>query len=362
MRSFVLLLPLLLTGLSAEAEETVRIDMGASEGAAVVRGAGLSLGPDVDEGDFTPLAGESVEILLTPEGVRVMGEASARGEAVRIRAGQDGGLSAGGRAVRGEVVVRAAKGRLQLINVVPLEDYLGAVLGSEMPVSFPDEALKAQAVAARTYALQKKLEALGQPFHLGSSVLHQVYGGLQREEARTRAAVEATRGEVLTHDLAPIEAYFHASCGGRTESGKAALGRGLPYLASVGCSCGRTASARWELELKPEELRPVFGGEVKRLEVEGRTSTGRVLALRAAGKRVDAVTFRQKLGYTRVKSLWFEVTAPRKKGQPFRLKGHGYGHGAGMCQVGARTHAEDGWDYRGILGHYYPGAELQRLY
>ncbi|MEN9799100.1 MAG: hypothetical protein RL653_2796 [Pseudomonadota bacterium] len=362
MRSFAFLLSVLLTCLPARAEETVRIDMGAPEGTAVVRGAGLSLGPDVDEGDFTPFAGESVEVRWTLGGVQVAGEEAARGEAVRIRAGREGGLSAGGRTVRGEVVVRAAKGRLQLINVVPLEDYLGAVLGSEMPVSFPDEALKAQAVAARTYALQKKLEALGQPFHLGSSVLHQVYGGLQREEARTRAAVEATRGEVLTHELAPIEAYFHASCGGRTESGKAALGRGLSYLQSVSCRCGRTASAKWELELKPEELRAVFGGEVRRLEVEGRSTTGRVLALVGAGRRVDAVTFRQKLGYTRVKSLWFEVTAPRKKGQPFHLRGHGYGHGAGMCQVGARTHAEDGWDYRRILGHYYPGAELQRLY
>ena len=352
---------LLLLPLAASAEETVRIDMGAQEGVAVVGGRGLSIGPDVDEGEFAPCPGDQLEVTLAPAGVWITGEAAPR-EAVRVRAGEGGTLSAAGRSVRGEVVVRAHKGRLQLVNVVTLEAYLAAVLGSEMPPSFPEEALKAQAVAARTYALQKKLESLGQPFHLGSSVLHQVYGGLAREEARTRAAVEATRGEVLTSDLAPIEAYFHASCGGRTESGQAALGRALPYLASVPCSCGRTPQARWELSLPSAELEALFGGEVKRLEVEGRTATGRVERVRAAGRRMDAVSFRQKVGYTRVKSLWFDVVQPKKKGQPVVLRGHGYGHGAGLCQVGARTHAEDGWDYRRILSHYYPGAELQRIY
>ena len=89
----------------------------------------------------------------------------------------------------GDVVVRLYKEGLQLINVIPLEDYLSAVLGSEMPTSFPLEALKAQAVAARTYALQKKLEAYGSPFYMGSSVLHQVYGGVNQrgpEDARRR--------------------------------------------------------------------------------------------------------------------------------------------------------------------------------
>ncbi|MBM4381389.1 MAG: SpoIID/LytB domain-containing protein [Deltaproteobacteria bacterium] len=355
------LFPVLLLPLSAGAEETVRIDMGTQEGTAAVSGRGLSLGPDVDEGEFAPWAGEQVEVTLAPGGVWLRGEPSPR-EAVRVRAGEGETLTAAGRSVRGEVVVRANKGRLQLVNVVTLEQYLAAVLGSEMPPSFPEEALKAQAVAARTYALQKKLEALGQPFHLGSSVLHQVYGGLAREEARTRAAVKATHGEVLTVELAPIEAYFHASCGGRTESGQSALGRPLPYLASVPCTCGRTPQAFWELALPAAELKALFGTEVKKLEVEERSATGRVQGLRSGGRRMDAVSFRQKAGYTRVKSLWFDVVQPRKKGQPVVLRGRGYGHGAGLCQVGARTYAEDGWDYRRILGHYYPGAELQRIY
>src|SRR5919204_152232 len=117
---------------------------------------------------------------------------------------------------------------------IHMGDVSGEVLVSADGLGFSsdveDAALKAQAVAARTYALHKKLEAYDEPYHLGSSVLHQVYGGLRREDERTRAAVEATRGEVLTWELQPIEAYFHAACGGHTEEGLPALSRDLPYL------------------------------------------------------------------------------------------------------------------------------------
>ena len=109
-------------------------------------------------------------------------------------------------------------------------------------------------MAARTYALQKKLESLDEPFYLGSSVLAQVYGGTHREDRRSRAAVDATRGEVLTYELAPIEAYFHSSCGGRTEAGPAALNRDLPYLKSVECPCGGIPQSRWSATLQGCEL------------------------------------------------------------------------------------------------------------
>ena len=110
--------------------------------------------------------------------------------AVRFRAGAtehgtgDEVIQAGTTSVRGDVVALVQRGRLLLVNVLLMEDYVVAVLGGKMPPSFPLEALRAQAVAARTYALNKKLEALDEPFHLGSSVLAQVYGGLERETPR----------------------------------------------------------------------------------------------------------------------------------------------------------------------------------
>jgi stage II sporulation protein D len=364
----VALLLLLLAPFRALAVETMRIAMGDAHGEVRVSGPGLSFGPDTEDARFHPLPQDSAVVRRRGSRLELNG-APIIGGAVRFRAGAssaDAGvpgptpLRAGDMEVRGDVVVRLFQDGLQLINVIPLEDYLAAVLGSEMPVSFPLEALKAQAVAARTYALQKKLGAYGSPFHLGSSVLHQVYGGLHREEARTRAAVEATRGEVLTHELAPIEAYFHASCGGRTESGQQALHRDLPYLQPVECPCGSLPASRWSALLSDAELRAALGHSPEGFRVTGRTPTHRVNRLASSsGASLDGVTFRRKLGYSRLKSLHFDM---ERTSGGWHFSGRGYGHGAGLCQWGAKALADQGRSYRDILLHYYPGTELQQLY
>jgi stage II sporulation protein D len=354
---------------AAGAVETMRIAMGESPDEVSLSGKGLSFGLDVEDGRFTPAPGDRAVVRQVDGRIEIDGapwpEAS-----VRLRAGewaQDAGvpgrsaIRANGFEVRGDVVVRVKGRGLESINVIPLEDYLAAVLGGEMPRSFPLEALKAQAVAARTYALQKKIESLDQPWHLGSSVIHQVYGGLEREDPRTREAVEATRGEVLTWELQPIEAYFHASCGGHTEDGRPALGRDLPYLRSVSCPCGGLPASHWEATIPAEELREALGQpRTGQLEVLRRTRTGRVEMLSSGAKQIDAATFRRKVGYTRIKSLDFEVTA--KRNGELHFVGRGYGHGAGLCQWGAKAMADAGQDYRQILAHYYPGTELQQLY
>lgn len=357
---FRLTLALLLLGSSAAfAVETVRIDMGVAETQTTLEASSLSFGEDVDEGHFEKLPGRSVTVRRVGDHLELDGKPVAQ-QAVRFRTSDGAGIQAATMTVRGEVVVRLYRKRLQLVNVVPLEEYLAAVLGSEMPVSFPPEALRAQAVAARTYALQRKLMTYGQPFHLASSVLSQVYGGLSREDPRTRAAVEATTGLVLTYDLQPIEAYFHSSCGGRTETGLAALGRDLPYLPSVTCACGKLPSSRWDLLLPVSELRPLFGKDAVGVKVAGRSRTGRALRVSSGARTVDAVSFRQKVGYNRLKSLSFDVEPTR--GEQVRITGQGFGHGAGLCQWGAKVYADAGWDYRKILNHYYPGAELQKIY
>ncbi|MDQ3264892.1 MAG: SpoIID/LytB domain-containing protein [Myxococcota bacterium] len=356
-----------LLALPAPAFETVRIAMGPVDDRVLIQGQGLAYGSDADDARLTA-APSGALVVRNVKGRLYLDGAPWLGESVRFRAGEDlrdagvpgpEPIKAGSLEVRGDLVVRARGGRLVVINVVSLEDYLAAVLGSEMPRSFPDEALKAQAVAARTYALHKKLQAYGEDFHLGASVLHQVYGGLAREDARTRAAVEATRGQVLTYDLAPIEAYFHASCGGKTESGLQALGRPLPYLRPVACGCGALASSHWNLTLPREELATLFPG-ASGLTPDGLTATGRVRRVQLGGVETDAVRFRAKVGYSRVRSLAFEVVSSDQRA--FHLRGRGSGHGAGMCQWGAKLYADQGWDYLQILSHYYPGTELQTLY
>jgi stage II sporulation protein D len=350
---------LLLAPLSAHAVETMRIAMGEVHGEVRVSGTALVFGSDSEDAEFVPAGAESAIVRRRGKRLELNGS-PVIGDAVRFRAGGESSVRAGSMEVRGDVVVRLYKDRLQLINVIPLEDYLAAVLGSEMPVSFPLEALKAQAVAARTYALQKKLEAYGSPFHLGSSVLHQVYGGIHREDARTRTAVLATRGEVLTYELAPIEAYFHSSCGGQTESGLAALGRELPYLQPVECPCGRLPASRWSATLSDSELQTALGDAPDGFRVSSRTATQRVNRVAtASGLSLDGATLRRKLGYTRLKSLGFEV---ERTASGWHFSGRGYGHGAGFCQWGAKALADSGLAYRDILLHYYPGTELQQLY
>jgi stage II sporulation protein D len=345
-----------LSALSAPAAETMRIAVGMERSAVAVSGEGLRQGPDQDEAELTPAASPALQV-TREQGRLLVGGHPVEGPAVRFRA--QGALTVDGTRVDGDVVVLPGKTGLQAVNVLPLEAYLEGVLGSEMPPSYPMEALKAQAVAARTYALSRKLEQYDQPFHLGSSVLSQVYKGLAAVDPRTHQAVQATRGQVLTWMLQPIEAYFHASCGGHTESGLDALGRDLPYLQSVDCPCGQLPQSAWSLTLGPGELAALGAVKGATLKVQGRSPTGRARSVALGPRTVDAVWLRERLGYSRLKSLTFDISRAR---QGWRLDGHGFGHGAGLCQWGARVYAEKGWDFRRILLHYYPGTELQTLY
>ncbi|HEX9050517.1 MAG TPA: SpoIID/LytB domain-containing protein [Anaeromyxobacter sp.] len=252
------------------------------------------------------------------------------------------------------------------VRELSLEEYVAGVVSGEMPASFPPEALKAQAVAARSYALTRKIEAQAadRAFDVGTGVLHQVWS--ERPRAAARAAAQATAGEVLVFGREPVEAYFHAACGGRTEGGLAALGRDLPYLASVECGkCGGAPGVAWTVRVPAAELARAAGlpGKATAARVSARTATGRAERVEVvAGGRtasVAAVELRQRLGFERLPSLAFDLRAGRGG---FVLDGRGRGHGAGMCQWGAAQLAREGMGYREILARYYPGTEVVRMY
>src|SRR5207249_6615975 len=132
----------------------------------------------------------------------------------------------------GRLEVFRDRGRLVAVNVVDLEDYVAEVVASEVSPAWPAEALKAQAVAARTFAVaQKVAQGPGARAHLGASVLDQVYKGTAHPAPAALKAARATAGEVLTYGAAPIAAYFSASCGGVSESPQAAFHVDVPYLA-----------------------------------------------------------------------------------------------------------------------------------
>ena len=206
----------------------------------------------------------------------------------------------GRRRYRGLVRVLPEGDRLQAVNQLGLEHYLASVVGSEMPASWPAEALRAQAVAARTYALaQLKPEA---PFDLRSTVASQVYRGTEAETESTRSAVAATRSLVLSHGGSLIEAVFHSSSGGSTENSGELWTRQLPYLVSVPDRDKLSPWHQWSVRFEPEQLRRAFQetAGASRIEVLAASSTGRVRRARVIGPAgsldLSGSELRQRLG------------------------------------------------------------------
>ncbi len=354
-----------LSASAARAAEVVRIAVTSGAAGVEIAGQGLSAEPLREGARPRPVPGGRARLRVEGDVLLLDGE-PVDGAGVVFTA--TGPVLHAGRRLSGEVEVRRAAGGLTVLDVRPMEDYVAAVVGGEMPPSFPPEALKAQAVAARTFAVGKKLEAREQAldYDLGSSVLDQVYPGAGGADPRARAAAVATAGEVLVKDHRPIEAYFHSSCGGRTERGADALGRDLPYLASGPCDrCQGSPQWRWTLRLRGGELGTLAGlpGAATGARIVRTTSTGRAARVEIAsgGSRVviDGVELRKRMGWERLPSLAFGI---RRAGTDFVLEGRGSGHGVGLCQWGAAGRARAGEGYRAILARYYPGAEILRMY
>lgn len=258
---------------------------------------------------------------------------------------------------------------LLVVNELPLEDYLVGLINCEISSSWPIEAIKAQAVIARTYAVNRRETRRNALYHLESSVIDQVYNGCEIEDNRARRGVSETAGEVLMYDGAVIQAFYHSSCGGKTEAAENVWGKSIPYLKGVDCQyCQLSPSSAWDLKLSLKEV-----GE--RLRAAGFKATG-LIDIRAGVrnsrgrlKNVIAVTqggefaipgdqFRKAIGYGVIKSTNFTV---RVVSGDVVFSGLGNGHGVGLCQWGAKQRALEGFSYSEILSYYYPGTELKQL-
>jgi stage II sporulation protein D len=349
----------------AAAEEVVRVAVTVGAARATLAAAGLACAPLAEDAAPRAVDGGRADVDVEGGTLRLDG---APVDAAGVRCSAPGPIRHGAFRLDGEVEVRRAAGGLDVVHALRMEDYVAAVAGAEMPPTFPPEALKAQAVAARTFAVAKKLEAVaaGRPWHVGATVVHQVYEASGAVDPRARAAADATSGEVLAYDDEPADAFFHAACGGRTESGAAALGRDRPYLQPVACGrCAGTPLDRWTRRFDGGELARAIGlpRPVTGLRVSERSASGRVARVEVeagtARATLTGADLRQRVGWKRLPSLSFE---PRRAGGRFVLEGRGAGHGAGMCQWGAAGLAREGLGYREILAHYYPGTELRRMY
>ncbi len=298
-------------------------------------------------------------------------------QALEVVPDESGAIHVGDRPYRGALqIVRDARGRLSLRNRLPVDDYLRGVVGAEMPADFPAEALRAQAIIARTYALHgpEPLPGEVEP-PLTDSVMSQVYRGVAGEDPRIQRAVADTSGLVLTAGGELFTGYFHSTCGGATADVFRVFGRTpSPPLRGVVCGyCDAARYSRWSETISRvdvERAASMLGspGKLAALEVSDRDGAGRAMRLKitVAGraqrhtKEVPAADFRLALGPERLRSSF--ITGIADLGDGLRFEGRGFGHGVGLCQLGARQMAVRGFGAKAILLHYFPGAEMRKLY
>jgi stage II sporulation protein D len=315
----------------------------------------------------TPAAEGSGSVILSARGEKILwGGGKPLSSPIDIAA--PSGLRLGGKQLVGRIRVSARKGQLLAVAVVPLEEYVTAVVSREAPPSFHPEALSALAVAVRTYVLTA-MEKPRDPTHdVVAGVEDQVFEGMDNVAEVFRKAAGSTRGEVLAFRGALARAAYHSACGGRTENARDAWGTDVPYLRSLACDdCLDSPVRRWDYRMTAKEGKRVAlslgvrAAEDLKIEIAGRSSTGRASRVRLSTERVSrevsAAAFRREAGYSRVKSLKMEIVPV---GNGWIFAGEGYGHGVGMCQWGANGMAKNGKTYREILARYFPDTALAR--
>ncbi len=268
-----------------------------------------------------------------------------------------------------------------VINRVDLESYIKSLLANEMRFDWPIEALKAQAVAARSYALEKiqsnevsKLNGFESFYHVENSEKHQVSGSFSDEKQSTSVATKQTRGEVLiakSGKLVPI--FFHAKCGGKTLRPEMVWSNPVEGYTEVICPyCHDSNQGQWNFELNQLDFKHNLNQILKIHYAESDKSNQptllapdktytRELNLYQSGelKTVKKAYFRKLLGRNKIKSNNFKVV---KKDDKLILAGTGYGHGVGMCQHGALALAKKGYSYKQILKHYFPYHVIKKVY
>ena len=272
-------------------------------------------------------------------------------------------------------LVSRTEGRVYRLD---LEEYLVGVVAAEMPACFELEALKAQAVAARTLAIRRMKRFGGkgcQHFHyadicddpaehqawLGEKSLKKRWPGLSfyGNYRKIKRAVEETSGLVMIYQNQPIDAVFHSTCGGETASAKDVWNNQIPYLARVKCDFDKhsprysnTFTFTWD-EL--ERHFKISGSLFKNLRIISLTPQGRISTLGLGDQSIKGNEFRNKLGLTSTCFSWKKSAS----GLTFTVKG--YGHGVGLCQYGADGLGKRGWRYHQILKYYYRGISFARI-
>lgn len=255
------------------------------------------------------------------------------------------------------VIKVSHKGQIESMG---LETYVASVLAGEVSPSWPIEALKAQAIASRTFALKRMKERKGRSYHVENSYMDQVFRHMP--DKIFVEAVRETAGLVLSFNGELAESSFHSTCGGHTANAKETWGQAYSYLEGVPCSfCTISPAYKWTTSMSTADLQKKLGAKIADIKVLKRASDERIMSLELNKQtKMSGHQFRMKAGPLKVKStLIYDF---KLKDKNIEMSGQGFGHGVGLCQYGTLGMARAGHTSEQILAHYYPKTSIKRLY
>ena len=270
---------------------------------------------------------------------------------------------------RGKIELHNVLGKIYVVKILNIEEYLYSVVPSEMPSSWNMEALKAQAIAARTYSFYFLSKAKDKNIYdLDSTTNFQVYKGISVETESSIEAVNQTEGIIMTYNHEPIIAYFHSTSGGKTSDDKDVWpDSDLPYLKSVECSYGKNSPHNeWTSTLTMYEIKTALNKRYKTIDritkISFKRHNDRIVEV-AVQHSNGSITltgneFRLLLNPQKIKSTYFTIIQEK---DTFNISGKGWGHGVGMCQWGAKGRGEKGFKYEEILKHYYNDINFTKI-
>jgi len=332
-------------------KDVSRLKIGSSTKAVVRDGAGRQIG---ELSSMSSLAAQT-------KGDKIAIAPNLKATELIIEPQDDGYVWIGDRWYRGQTRLILQGKTITAINHVDLEHYLYSVVGAEAVSSWPIEALKAQAVAARSYALYKRNVEANSIYDVDTTVGTQVYKGLDTEYTTTHEAVDSTLGQIMTYNNQVILAAFHSSSGGHTENVEDVWTSPLPYLRAVVDYDHHAPVFEWQQVFPVSRLKTLVAGigNIRGLQPVQMTPRGRVIAMKVTGDRGSAMVsgkqIRQALD---LRSTLFRMSTD---GKNLQVKGRGFGHGLGLSQWGAYYLAQQGVDYHRILAHYYQNSNLTKL-
>lgn len=268
----------------------------------------------------------------------------------------------------GTLHILPGKGTFNIVEYTPLEAYLYGVLPYEMHPTWAPEALKAQAVAARTYTLKSIEKKANEPFDLYADVRSQMYKGSAQVQESVRKAVDQTRGQVLAYKGELFFTYYHANCGGGTDLVSIWNPKAADIKPLSGTTCkfdNHSKSYSFSQDISKSSVEKFaksqgLKGSLKSIKVAKKAASGRAVSLTLktsqGSKTVSCASFRAATGIRSCKLTKIATGSTR-----VHIEGHGYGHGIGMCQDGAHGMAKQNYNYKQILKHYYPGSTLSQF-